>query len=61
MYNVINIAKDGTELYVSFHELEGGSWRSKNKEDARRFSTIEDAQKFINKMKYKSNFKIIEM
>ena len=60
MYHVINVAKDGTELYVAHHELENGSWRSKHKEDARLFRSEQDAQNFINKMKFKSTFKIVE-
>lgn len=60
MYNVVNIAKDGTRLYVAHHKLERGGWRSTKKEDARIFRSRQDAQNFINKMKFNSEFEIVE-
>ena len=60
MYNVINITKNGVELYVTHHQLENGMWRSRNKNDARIFKTRQEAQSFINRMKFESNFKIVE-
>lgn len=61
MYLVINICKDGkTKLYVAHHQLENGSWRSKNKDDARRFASEEQARNFISRMKYPSVFEIVK-
>lgn len=58
-YVVKNICKDGkTELYVTHHQLENGSWRSKKLEDARRFISHKAAQDFINRMRYPSTFLI---
>ena len=61
MYGIINIAKDGTELFVTHHKLENGKWRSKKVEDDRRFLTISSAQAFIKRMQYPSTFKIVEL
>lgn len=61
MYNIINITKNGKELYVTHHQLENGMWRSCKKEDARIFLTYQAALNFINKMKYTSTFKIVKL
>jgi len=62
MYVILNTSKDGkTKLFVAHHQLENGSWRSKNIEDARRFISEQQAQNFINKMIYPSKFEIIKI
>lgn len=56
-YVVKNICKDGkTELYVTNHQMENGSWRSKKLEDARRFISEHQANEFIGRMHFPSVF-----
>ena len=45
-------------LYITYHQIENGKWRSNKIEDARIFSTEQDAKTFLE-TKYKFGGKFI--
>ena len=59
-YIIVHIFKNGIEKYVTHHQLENGTWRSENIQDARRFETRDQAEWFVkNKLnRYPINYRI---
>lgn len=59
---IIQTYKNGEQFFVAHHQLENGSWRSKNLEDARIFKDKYAAKWFIdNKYSFGGNFVIKEL